>query len=213
MDIVKRPDYSAVNLWLAGGVPQPVSTANTQPMEHLVDTPEAMRACEHHEREQQRRGDHPHDHGRYIQPPLVWSVHTPVIARFRTVHIDLNAWPGRPPIEQVQRVAALLKSTDGDSIAHIALPTDEGHRRFASVLPDTPGNPGWLPEGRYTIQVLAWIAGQDEPRTWRPTVQDDDGKEFALQIELADEPRRPRPADLRTDEPRRPHQADLPEAT
>ncbi len=45
--------------------------------------------------EQQRRGDHPHDHGRYIQPPLVWSVHTPVIARFRTIHIDLAAWPGR----------------------------------------------------------------------------------------------------------------------
>ena len=209
MDIVKRPDYSAVNLWLAGGVPQPVSTANTQPMEQLIDTPEAMRAREHHESEQQRRGDHPHDHGRYIQPPLVWSVHTPVIARFRTVHIDLNAWPGRPPIEQVQRVAALLKSTDGDSIAHIALPTDEGHRRFASVLPDTPGNPGWLPEGRYTIQVLAWIAGQDEPRTWRPTVQDDDGKDFALQIELADEPRRPHQADLRTNESKRPHQAGL----
>ena len=76
-------------------------------------------------------------------------------------------------------------------------------------MPDAPGEPGWLPEGRYTIQVLAWIAGQDEPRTWRPTVQDDDGKEFALQIELADEPRRPHQADLRTNESKRPHQAGL----
>jgi hypothetical protein len=212
MDIVKRPDYSAVNLWFARGVPQPAATANTEPMERLVDTPEAVKARAHHEREQQRRGDHPHDHGRYIQPPLVWSVHTPVIARYRTIHIDLNAWPGHPPIDQVERVASLLKSRGGDSIAHIALPTDAGRRRFHVVLPDTPSDPGWLPEGRYTIQVLAWETGQDEPRTWRPTVQDDDGKEFALQIELADEPRRPRGTDLRTGEPRRPHQVDLPEA-
>ena len=191
MDIVKRPDYSAVNLWLAGGVPQPAATATTEPMERLVDTPEALRAREHHEAEQRRRGDHPHDHGRYIQPPLVWSVHIPVITKFRTIHIDLNAWPGRPPIEQVQRVAALLKARNGDSIAHVAEPTDPSRRRFATVLPDTPGEPGWLPEGRYTIQVLAWITGQDAPRTWTPAVQDDDGNEVALQIELADEPRRP----------------------
>ena len=197
MDIVNRPDYSAVNLWLARGVPQPASTATTEPMEQLVETPEAVHARVHHEREQQRRGDHPHDHGRYIQPPLVWSIHTPVIARYRTIHIDLNAWPGRPPIEQVERVAALLKARDGNSIAHIALPTDPSRRRFAAVLPNTKGEPGWLPEGRYTVQVLAWLTGQDEPRTWRPTVQDDDGNELALQIELADEPRRPDQVDLR----------------
>jgi hypothetical protein len=191
MDIVKRPDYSAVNLWIANGVPQPVSTANTMPMEQLAGTPEAVSAREHHEREQHRRGDHPHDHGRYIQPPLVWSIHTPVVARYRTIHIDLNAWPGRPQIEQVQRVAVLLKSRGGDSIAHIALPTDASHRRFEVVLPDTQGKPGWLPEGRYTIQVLAWIAGQDAPRTWTPAVQDDHGNEIALQIDLTDEPRRP----------------------
>jgi hypothetical protein len=196
MDIVKRPDYSAVNLWLAGGVPQPASTATTQPMEQLIDTPEAAQARAHHEAEQQRRGDHPHDHGRYIQPPLVWSVHTPVIARFRTIHIDLAAWPGAPAIEQIERVAALLKSREGDSIAHIAEPTDKSRRRFQVVLPGTTGEPGWLPEGRYTIQVLAWVAGQDAPRTWTPDVQDDEGKEFALQIELVDEPRRPDQADL-----------------
>ena len=92
-------------------------------------------------------------------------------------------------------------------------------------MPDTPGEPGWLPEGRYTIQVLAWIEGQTAPRTWTPAVQDDEGNEIALQIELTDEPRRPdQPdirtdepsrlpqADLRTDEPTRPPRADLPEA-
>jgi hypothetical protein len=212
MDIVKRADYSAVNLWLAGGVPQPASTATTQPMEQLVDTPEAVKARAHHKREQQRKGDHPHDHGRYIQPPLVWSVYTPVIARFRTIHIDLNAWPGHPEIDQVERVAALLKSREGVSIAHIALPTDKGRRRVTAVLPDTPNDPGWLPEGRYTIQVLAWTTGQTAPRTWTPAMQDDEGNEFALQIELVNEPRRPPEADLRTDEPGRPQQADLPEA-
>ena len=44
-----------------------------QPMEELVATPAAREARAHHEREQLLRGDHPHDHGRYIQPPLVWS--------------------------------------------------------------------------------------------------------------------------------------------
>jgi hypothetical protein len=209
MDIVRQPNHRAVNLWLADGVPQPAFTADTRPTEELSETPEALRAREHHQGEQQRRGDHPHDHGRYIQPPLVWSVHTPVIARFRTVHIDLAAWPGRPPIEQVERVAALLKSHGGDSIAHIALPSDASRRRFTAVLPDTKGEPGWLPEGRYTIQVLAWMTGQEEPRTWRPTVQDDDGKEFALQIELADEPRRPEQPGVRTGESTQPPQADL----
>jgi len=191
MDIVRQPNHRAHALWLSDGVPQPVFTAETRPMEELSESPEALGAREHHEAEQRRRGDHPHDHGRYIQPPLVWSIHTPVIARHRTIHIDLNAWPDPPPLEQVERVAALLSSPDGQSIAHIARPTDPARRRFAVALPDGPGEPGWLPEGLYSIQVLAWIGGQAAPRIWTPTVQDDDGEEVALQIELADEPRRP----------------------
>ena len=214
MDIVRQPNHRAVSLWLADGVPQPAFTADTRPTEQLSDTPDAVRAREHHLAEQQRRGDHPHDHGRYIQPPLVWSIHTPVIARYRTVHIDLNAWPDRPQIEQVQRVAALLKGSDGHSIAHIAQPTDPSRRRFQAVLTDTPGAPGWLPSGRYTVEVLAWVAGQDTPRSWRHTVQDDDGKEVALQIELADEPTRPHHQGLDrdldfADEPRRSHHQDV----
>lgn len=191
MDIVRQPNHRAVNLWLANGVPQPAFTADTRPTKELSASPEARRARAHHEAQQQRRGDHPHDHGRYIQPPLVWSIHTPIIARHRTIHIDLNAWPDRPPAEQIVRVAALLRSREGDPIAHIAQPTDPARRRYATVLPDTPGEPGWLPEGLYTIQVLAWVAGHADPHTWTPAVQDDDGVEVALQIELADEPRRP----------------------
>jgi len=191
MDIVRQPNHRAHALWLSEGVPQPVFTAETRPMQELSESPEALRAREHHEAQQRRRGDHPHDHGRYIQPPLVWSIHTPVIARHRTIHIDLNAWPDPPPLEQVERVAALLSSPDGQSIAHIARPTDPAQRRFAAALPDGPGEPGWLPEGLYSIQVLAWIEGQAGPRTWTPVVQDEEGEEIVLQIEVADEPRRP----------------------
>ena len=191
MDIVRQPNHRAVNLWLADGVPQPAFTADTRPTEELSEHPEARRARAHHEAEQRRRGDHPHDHGRYIQPPLVWSIHTPVIACHRTIHIDLNAWPDHPPAEQIERVAALLRSPEGDSIAHIAQPTDAARRRYAAVLPDTSGEPGWLPEGLYTVQVLVWVEGQATPCAWTPAVQDDDGVEVALQIELTDEPRRP----------------------
>jgi hypothetical protein len=196
MDIVRQPNHRALALWLSDGVPQPAFTAETRPMEELSESPEALRARAHHETQQRRRGDHPHDHGRYIQPPLVWSVHTPVIARHRTIHIDLNGWPDRPPLAQVERVAALLRSPDGQSIAHMAQPADPAHTRFAAVLPEEPGEPGWLPEGLYSIQVLAWIAGQAAPRTWTPTVQDDDGEEISLQIEVTDEPRRPDHAEI-----------------
>jgi hypothetical protein len=191
MDIVRQPNHRALALWLSDGVPQPAFTADTRPMEELSESPEALDARAHHEAEQLRRGDHPHDHGRYIEPPLVWSIHTPVIARYHTIHIDLNAWPDRPPIEEIERVAALLGSADGDSIAHIARPSDASRTRFAAVLPDAPTEPGWLPEGLYSIQVLAWTAGQAAPRTWTPAVQDDDGGEIALQLEITEEPRRP----------------------
>ena len=120
-----------------------------------------------------------------------------MIARYRTVHVDLTAWPECSTDRAGRACRCVLKSPDGDSIAHIALPSDTGRRRYAAVLPDKPDEPGWLPEGRYTVQVLAWVARQATPRTWTPAVQDGDGNEIALQIEIADEPRRPHLADLR----------------
>ena len=39
MDIVQQPNYRAVNLWLAHGVPQPAATASTEPMEQLDRRP------------------------------------------------------------------------------------------------------------------------------------------------------------------------------
>ena len=199
MDIVQQPNYRAVNLWLADGVPQPAATASTQPMEELVASSAGARA---------RASTTSANSSAAATTPTTTAATSsrrwcgrstrPVIARYRTIHIDLNAWPDRPPAEQIARVAALLRSPDGDSIAHIAQPTDAARRRYAAVLPDTPGEPGWLPEGLYTIQVLAWVEGQTAPRTWTPAVQDDDGVEVALQIELTDEPRRPDRAELET---------------
>jgi hypothetical protein len=197
MDIVRQPDHRAVNLWLSDGVPQPAFTAQTRPMAELAETPEALRAREHHDAAQQRRGDHPHDHGRYIQPPLVWSVHTPVIARHRTIHIDLNAWPDRPHGERIERVAVLLRSADGDSIAHMGRQSAPLRRRFAAALPEQPGAPGWLPAGLYAIEVLIWIVGEVDARSWRPLAQDTEGIEAPLQIEVTEEPRRPDQADVR----------------
>lgn len=93
--------------------------------------------------------------------------------------------------EQIERVAVLLMAPDGQSIAHIAQPTDPARRRFAAALSDTPGEPGWRPEGLYSVQVLAWRPGQADPLTWTPAEQDQDGEEVALQIEVKEEPRRP----------------------
>jgi hypothetical protein len=194
MDIVKRPDYSAVNLWLAGGVPQPASTANTEPMERLVDTSEAVRAREHHEREQQRRGDHPHDHGRYIQPPLIHSIKAPIVARHRSVHVDLPGWSQCPPSANISRVAVVLKPKKGDPIAYVADSSDGSRRRYTVELPEEKQT-GWVPAGFYGVQVLVWITGEPAPRSWAPTVGDKEIGERELTIEVVDEPRRPLASD------------------
>ena len=191
MDIVKRPDYSAVNLWLAGGVPQPVSTASTEPMEWLVETPEAIKAREYHEREQQRRGDHPHDHGRYIQPPLIHSIKTPIVARYRSVHVDLPGWSQCPPPADISRVAVVLKPRKGDPIAYVTDPADGSRRRYTVELPAKEDTPGWLPPGSYGIQIILWVTTEAAPRKWTPTIGDQETGERELTLEILDEPQRP----------------------
>jgi hypothetical protein len=188
MDIVQQPDYRAVNLWFAEGVPQPAATAETMPMELLADEPTAIEARRYHEREQQRRGDHPHDHGRYIQTPFVHSVKAPIQARYRTLHVDLPAWPDCPPVEQVARVAVVLTPDHGESMAYVAEPTDDTGRRYAAQLPTRPDAPGWLAPGMYRAEVLAWVLGDAEPSRWTPRVADKATGERELTVELSDEP-------------------------
>ena len=191
MDIVQQPDYRAVNLWLAQGVPQPAATANTAPMEQLVETPEAVMARKHHEREQQRQGDHPHDHGRYIQPPLVHSIRTPIVAVHRTIHVDLPAWNKCPPLTEITRVAIALKPKKGEPFAYIAESRDGSRRRYVVELPTETHEPGWVAPGIYGVQVLVWITQETAPQRWAPTVADKQTGEHEIMIEIADEPRRP----------------------
>jgi hypothetical protein len=190
-DIVQQPNYRAVNLWLAHGIPQPAATASTAPMEQLVATPEAREARAHHEREQVLRGDHPHDHGRYIQPPLVWSEKAPIVARYRTVHVDLAAWGDCPPLTEIVRVAVVLKPTQGEPLAHVAEPDDGSQSRYAVELPAEAHEPGWLPAGTYDVHVLVWVRGEPEPRTWAPAAGDGKTGELEMEVDIAEEPRRP----------------------
>jgi hypothetical protein len=190
MDIVQQPDYRAVNLWLAHGVPQPAATATTIPMEQLVENPEAVMAREHHEREQQRRGDHPHDHGCYIQPPLVHSIKTPIVARYRTVHVDLPAWAQCPPLTTIARVGLILKPSKGEPLAYIADPVGGSQRRYAVQLPGDEMRPGWVPTGTYGVQVLVWVTGETSPRRWAPTISAKETGERELTVEIVEEPRR-----------------------
>jgi hypothetical protein len=191
IDIVQQPNYRAVNLWLAHGVPQPAATATTAPMEALVATPDARQARAHHEHDQLRRGDHPHDHGRYIQPPLVWSAKTPIVARYRTIHMDLPAWGDCPTLEQITRVEIVLEPSGAEPIAFTAEACDESRRRYAAELPDAPGLPGWLASGTYAAHVQMWVDGDSEARTWEPAAVDSESGECKLTVEILDEPRRP----------------------
>ncbi len=193
MDIVQQPNYRAVNLWLANGVPQPASTASTEPMEELVATAEARAAREHHEREQRRRGEHPHDRGRYIRPPLVADAREPIVARYRTIHVDLPAWPEAPPLQDVVRVVVVLTSSDGVRSEHPAQSPDGSRRRYAVELPSSPDEQGWLAPGAYGVQVLVWVAAEPEPRTWTPSVEDSQRGPRRLVLQIEEEPRRPPP--------------------
>ena len=121
----------------------------------------------------------------------MWSAKTPIVARYRTVHVDLPAWAECPPLTEIVRVAVVLKPTKGEPLAYVAESPDGSRRRYAVELPAEPHAPGWLPAGTYGVQVLVWVAGEPEPRTWTPVVKDTEGRKHPLALEIAEEPRRP----------------------
>ncbi len=159
-------------------------------MENLAHGPAAVHAREHHEREQQCRGYHPHDEGRYIQPPLVRTIAAPVIAQHRTVHIDLTGWHACPPSEHIQRVTLLLQPSDGQPLGLAAQPHDATGRHYTLQIADDQRAAGWLPAGRYTAQILVWSEDQPEPHTWALT-HNQNGDEIPLALHITDEPRQP----------------------
>jgi hypothetical protein len=191
IDIVQQPNFRCVNLWLAHGIPQHAATATTSPMEELTATPAARQARAHHELDQRRRGDHPHDRGLYIQPPLVWSAKRSIVARYRTVHVDLPAWGDCPALAEITRVEVVLEGAGATPASFPAQPCDESHRRYEAHLPDT------LPSGPYDAHVQVWVGAERDPRTWEPTVVDSERGERRLTVDIADEPRRPMPGAMR----------------
>jgi hypothetical protein len=122
---------------------------------------------------------------------LVWSEKTPIVARYRTVHVDLAAWGDCPPLTEIVRVAVVLKPTQGEPLAHVAEPDDGSQSRYALELPAEAHEPGWLPAGTYDVHVLVWVRGEPEPRTWAPAAGDGKTGELEMEVDIAEEPRRP----------------------
>lgn len=117
-------------------------------------------------------------------------MHKPLIAKYRTVHIDLACWPACPPTERIQRVTLLLQPSQGQPLGLTAQPHDETGRHYTLQLTDDPHAVSWLPPGRCHARVLVWAAGQQNPEEWTVT-HNGNGDETALTLEITDEPRRP----------------------
>jgi hypothetical protein len=160
-------------------------------MELLASSDEAARRRRHHGREQQRRGDHPHDHGLYIQPPLVRSARVPVVARFRTVHVDLTGWAEAPAFDEITRVAVALKPFSGDPLAFTASREDASGRRFVVLLHSDPKSADWVAPGSWEVSIWCWVRGQDRPVEWHPQTFDKASGETPMSVLVEDEPRRP----------------------
>jgi len=166
LDIAHAPDHQVQNLWLADGAPQPVFTADTVAIEPLLARV-GDRARDHHEREQEARGYHPHDERTPIRPPLIWDADTPVVVRDRLVRVDLTGWAARPSTAGAE-VTIVLNAVDGPSGAFAARASDASMRRFDAAIPRAP-SAGGLPAGTYRIAVrVAPQAGAEI--VWKPTV-------------------------------------------
>ena len=182
----------SVNLWLAHGVPQPAATASTQPMEELVATPAAREARAHHEREQRSAAATTRTTtGATYSRRLCGRLVTPIVARYRTVHVDLPAWAECPPLDRDRPRCGRPQADEGRAARIRGRALDGSRRRYAVELPAEPHAPGWLPAGTYGVQVLVWVGAEPEPRTWAPLVDDRRGGERKWRSRSLEEPRRP----------------------
>lgn len=107
------------------------------------------------------------------------------------MHVDLPGWPQCPALSEIVRVAVALKAPKGEPLAYVAQSLDGSRRRYVAELPSDETMPGWVPAGVYTVQVLAWIAGEPAPLRWTPMVGDKQTGEHPLTVEIIEEPRRP----------------------
>lgn len=166
-DIINAQDHQVFNLWFADGAPQRGFHGDTLEIEPAIDHMGGRAAREHHERAQAERGYHPHDHGRTIDPPLIWTSDTPVISRDGVVYVDLTTWASRPG--DVDPAVQLVLSADGATHRFAAQPSDPSGRRFETTVASDPGAPRQLRTGEYDVAVqVADVAGH--LHEWRPTV-------------------------------------------
>jgi hypothetical protein len=189
IDIINSPDYRAANLWISRGTPQPIFTAHTEP---LGESSKTIDAREHHERQQRRCGYHPHDHARYIQPPLVRSITAPVLARYRTIHVDLTGWAACPPPERIRRVTVVLYPQAGLPLGLRAVAEDGTARRYRVELVEEQDALGWLAAGRYRLTIhvhLENTGGGSGPWVWTQA-QTRAGEIEPLTVQITDEPQR-----------------------
>jgi hypothetical protein len=167
-DITRAPDHHALCLWLADGTPQPAFTAQTIPVEPVVTTPAGRKRRATHEHSQAQNGWHPHDHAQPIRPPFVWNARNPVLARDRTVYVDLTTWAGRP--HSIDATLSIILTGDARKFSYPAQASDCSGRRYRAEIPTAPDPAGWLPAGSYMVSVQAARPNGTPIALWRPTV-------------------------------------------
>jgi len=94
---------------------------------------------------QRTRGQHPHDHGQPITPPLVWTIENPVLVRGDELFVDLKHWRQRP--RDVSTLAVKLEPIDrGDARVYPMVAANSSDRR-ARAHPKEDGRQ--LPRDRH----------------------------------------------------------------
>ncbi len=112
IDIVQQPNYRAVNLWLANGVPQPAATASTAADGAARRDPGGPRGPRSTTSANRfSAATIPTTTGATYSRRLCGRLMRPVVARYRTVHIDLPAWRECPPLAEIVRVALVLQAS------------------------------------------------------------------------------------------------------
>jgi hypothetical protein len=178
MDIINMPNHRPLNLWLAGGVPQSAHTGQTLPVEPLTASDGARRTRDLHVERQRRRGYHPHDDGRAIGAPAMWTAGRPVRAVGRTVEVDLGAESALLRAAARARAAIALRPVaGGEWTAFRALPDATG-RRYRATVPSEPGTPGALAAGEYAVKAIIQVEGAPA-REWQPAFTDGERAEPA----------------------------------
>lgn len=192
VDIVAAPDHRISNLWLAEGTPQRVFHADTVAIEPVVKRMGGATAREHHESSQLARGYHPHDHGRPIEPPYVWSANVPARAHRRAVHVDLTDWQQFRRLNPSEVQIALTGSRR--VVRYRARRADSSGRRYTVQVPEQADIASYLRADSYRVSVVV-VQADGSSSEWIPKVRvasdgDDDEPRFEpVTVEISDVPR------------------------